>query len=237
MALTISNLTTATRTTAGATLTFTITAAIGDWLVIAIAADNAGTNGAASLQTNASDTVGNLYLNRGGIINRDPGAASAGCSLGIWTCEVNNTMSSTVATFNLSPNTTRVAGMVYKVVAASGFVPRFDSVGAGAVGGGTTSTITATGVPNGYTIFGATATEHTAIPTGDADTTNGSWSTIYGVASSSGTATTSMAVGAQWKTVNATGDQTFNPSFGATRDWATNWIELYEAPRRHYVFS
>jgi hypothetical protein len=56
--------------------------------------------------------------------------------------------------------------------------------------------------------------ENNAVPTGDADTLNGSWSAIDGVATTGGSANTNTTVAMQYKTVTATGAQTFNPTGG-----------------------
>lgn len=238
MSLTISNLTTGTLAAAAATMSISsVTASVGTWLVVVVASDNAGGGGANSLTTTMTDSVGNVYTNRGGLILNDPTSANAGCTLGIWTAEIALAISAGTITANFSPDTTRAAGLVYLVTPAQHYTPAYGSAGAGATSTSTTNTITATAVPINYTIFGCTAVENTIVPaTPDADTTNGSWSTQYGQASSSGTAATSMAVAAQWKTVTATGDQTYNLTYdGANnRDSAVNWITLYAKPIEYW---
>jgi hypothetical protein len=230
MALTISNLTTATGATSTTTKTISsVTANPGDMLVVVVAADNNGSSGAASLQSTMTDSAGNVYTNRV-LYNHDPGAAAAGSTLGIWTADIAKAISAGTITVNFSPATTRMAAVVYRVVPGTYEKVNYGSAGAGAVSTGTTNTITATNVPIGYTIFGCTSVENTIVPaTPDTDTTNGSWSTQYGVASSSGTAASSMSVGSQWKTVTATGNQTYNLTYdGANnRDSAVNWITIY----------
>ena len=214
-----------------------ITAPRGTWLVVVVAADNATSGGANSLTTVMTDSVGNVYTNRGGLILNDPGAASAGCTLGIWTAEIDIPISAGTITANFSTSTTRAAAVVFMVTPATYYEPAYGSAGAGATSTSTTNTITATAVPINYTIFGCTAVENTIVPaTPDSDTVNGSWSTQQGTASSSGTANSSMAVAAQWKTVTATGDQTYNLTYdGANnRDSAVNWITLYAKPIEYW---
>jgi hypothetical protein len=98
------------------------------------------------------------------------------------------------------------------------------AIGAGFTGSGTAHSAAAVSVENGYTIFGATALEQTTAATADSDTTNGSWSSAYTRAASTGTQATSQSITSQQKTVNATGNQTYNTSSGSTRDWAVNTI-------------
>lgn len=232
MALTISNAGTGSSNTSTTTLTVTgVTAAVGDWLVVICAADNNGTSGAASLTTSMSDSAGNTYTNRGGLINHDPGVAAAGATLGMWTCNVTSALSSATLTLNFSPATVAKAAIVYKVVPQSGFTVAFDRVGAGATSTTTTKTITASNVIHNRTIFGGVALESSAAITSDSDTTDGSWSTAY-TQTSGGT----MEVSGQWKTVTGTGNQTFNISMAASTDGAINWLTLYEARKSVPVF-
>jgi len=231
MAATVSNLNTNNSTSSGATLTVgSITASVGDWLVVMVASDNNGTNGAASLSTTMTDNAAggsNTYTNRGGIINQDPGAAAAGASFSIWTCQVVRPLSGSTITANFSPNTTSKAIIVYLVQPAADEGIEFVSVGAGGTGSGTTQTgANAVSVTNGDMIFAGSAVEASATVTGDSDTTNGNWSTAYQAVANTGTSGTSMTMTAQHKTVSATGNQTWATTTSGSQDWAANYLIL-----------
>lgn len=224
MALTISQVGSNNSATSTATLAVTaVTAAVGDWLVVMVAADNAGTNGAASLSS-VTDSAGNSYTMTSSTY--DPGAASAGATFGLFHARTTATLTGGTVTANFSPNTTAKAMVIYKVVPGANEVVAFDRVGAGYTG--TTKSITATAVTNGYTIFAGMAVETNAAVTADTDTTNGSWASQYTAVGNTGTSTTSQRVCGQYKTVTATGDQTFNTA--TSGDGAVNWLTLYPAP-------
>lgn len=224
MALTISQVGSIHSVTSSATLAVTsVTAAIDDWLVVMVAADNAGTSGAASLSS-VTDSAGNSYtMTRS---NYDPGVASDGATFGLFRAKVTATLTNNTITANFSPNTTAKAMVIYKVAPGANEVVAFDRVGAGYTG--TTKSITATAVTKGYTIFAGMAVETNAAVTADTDTTNGSWASQYTAVGNTGTSTTSQRVCGQYKTVTATGDQTFNTATAG--DGAVNWLTLYPAP-------
>jgi hypothetical protein len=89
----------------------------------------------------------------------------------------------------------------------------------------------AVSVTNGHTIFGATATEDIAVAPADTDTTNGNWSTAYTITANTGTIATGAALTTQYKTVNATGNQSYNTSTAAARDFAINYLILRTIPK------
>jgi hypothetical protein len=229
MSLTVSALATASSNTSGATLAVTVTAAIGDMLVLAVAADNAGAAGIASLSATVTDSAGNTWVNQGGLINRTPGGvASDGTTLGIWTCLVSATLTAGTITASFSPNTTAKAALSWKAVAPAGQVPTFHSVGAGVTGTGSSATTGAVSVPSGYTFIGFWAAESNNDANPDADTTNGTWSSLQSAIGGT-LANVSTAINSQWKTTTAAGNQTFNITSG-TRDYALNWLILYAYP-------
>lgn len=226
MALTVTNAGSNNSTTSGATLAVTaVTAAVGDWLVVMVAADNAGTNGAASLTT-VTDAGGNTYT--AALTNYDPGTASSGATFGLYYAAVTTALSSATVNANFSPNTTSKAMLIYRVVPGANETVTLDRVGPGVAS--TTKAITATAVASGYTLFAGMAVETLSAVTADSDTTNGSWSSQYTELASTGTTATSMRVCGQYKTVTATGDQTFDTA--TSGDGAVNWLTLY--PRYGY---
>lgn len=228
MPLTISNVTTANSTTAGPTLALTgITAAVGEWLVLAVAADNNGPAGASSTSASITDAAGNTWTQRAST-NYTPGATAAdGTTVSIWTCVVTHALSSATITVNFSPDTTAKAAVLKKASPGSGEVITFDAVGAGVTATGTTFSAGAVSVNVGHTIFGWTGLENNSAPTADSDTTNGSWSTAQTATASTGTSTTSQSISGQHKTVTATGSQTYDTTGGATRDGAANYLILF----------
>lgn len=226
MALTFANVTTANSTSSGATLTTgNISVAKNLWIIVAVAADNAGTNGAASL-TSVTDSVGNSYQQLT-LVNRTAGsAANDGTTLGIYLAKVSTALSSGTITANFSPNTTCKAMNVKSITPGAGEKVTVVSTGSGSTGSGTAYSAGALSVTNGYTIYGATALEQIAAATADSDTTNGSWSTEYTASADTGSNSGSQSITSQQKTVTATGNQTYNTSSGSTRDYAINAVVL-----------
>lgn len=225
---TITDHATANSTTSTATLDVTgITAAVGDFLVLACAADNAGASGVSSTSATITDAAGNTWTRQSVTPNSPGSAASDGTTLSIWTCPVTATLSSATITINFSPNTTSKAAILKKIVPATG-----ESIYLAATGGGATGVLTGTwaaptvSVPQGSTIFGFVANESRVAQTADSDTTSGSWSADQTSLADTGTTGTSQAIGAQWKTVTATGNQTYDRTSGAAREWAANYIIL-----------
>lgn len=227
MPLTISNVTTANSTTSGATLDLTgVSAAIGDWLVLAVAADNAGAAGVSATSASITDAAGNTWTRRSETNNTPTGAANDGTTLSIWTCPVTATLSSATITVNFSPNTTAKAALLKKVVPGAGEVVRFVSVGAGFTGTTIPFSSGNVSVDVGYTIFGYTAAESANSFTNDSDTTNGSWSTAQTALANTGVGGTSQSLTGQHKTATASGNQSYDTTHIANRDWALNYIIL-----------
>src|SRR5690349_17070345 len=122
MAATISDIGSATSNSATTSLTSgaTITASVGDFLLAVVAADNAGTNGLSSIST-FTDTSSNTWT-RQTLVNNDPGAAAAGCTLAIWTAPITVALSSGTVTQNFTTNTTAKAMEVYRIQPGAGEV-------------------------------------------------------------------------------------------------------------------
>lgn len=226
-ALTISDLGNGNSSSSGATVATgsTITASTGDWLVAIVAADNNGTNGATSLSS-VTDSSSNSWTQRA-LANQDPGAAAAGATLGIFTAPITSAPSSGTVTANFSPATTSKAIQVYRVQPPAGCaVIYIDADATGTTGASAASATTTVSVIINDTIFGAVAIETgTPGPSGDADSTNGSWSSALIRAGNTGTNATSMVNLSQYKTATATGNQTHNSTFSST-DWAASYLIL-----------
>lgn len=118
MGITVTQAASATSITSNTSLSITgVTAAVGDWLVVAVVADNAGTGGAATL-TGVSDGS-NTYTERT-FINNDPGTANAGLTLGIYTAPITSALSGATLTVSFSGNTECKVAQVFKLTPGSG---------------------------------------------------------------------------------------------------------------------
>lgn len=230
MSLTIANITTATSTSAGATLDLTgVTAAIGDLLVLGVAADNAGASGVTSTSSTITDAAGNTWTQRASTTYSPGGAAADGATLTIFTSTITSPLSSATLTVNFSPDTTSKAAGLKKVTPTAGATVVVDSAGSGVTGTGTAHSSGNVSVPLGSVIFGFTAIESISGGlTNDSDTTNGSWSTAQTAFADTGTVATSQCITGQQKAVTATGNQSYDTSNAATRDWALNYLILHE---------
>lgn len=69
--------------------------------------------------------------------------------------------------------------------------------------------------------------------TGDADTTNGSWSAITGPTATTGTTLAAVKVIAQWKITTADGTQTYNPTHSVTTNVSAVAIVLAFSPPQY----
>lgn len=208
----------------------TVTASVGDGLVVIAASSNDGSGGAAS-QTDVVDSDGvNTYTQRA-LINYDPGAAGAGATLGIYTCVVTNALSGDTITVNHSGNTSEKAVQVYKIVPGASEVISFISAdGTGSTGNATThSAPTAAGVASGDIIFGAAAIETDDAVTGDGDTSNGSWSSILSRLADNGADAATMVCSSQHKTTTGAGDQAWECTTVTGRDSARTYCVMRSA--------
>jgi hypothetical protein len=227
MALTIVQAGSNVSTTDTLTLSVSVTAAVGTMLVVCVAASNDASGGGPSL-IDVTDAAGNTYTSRG-IINYDPGATSAGSTLGIFTAPITSALSAANVTANFNPLTIQTAMVIHKVTPAAGQTVTFRAQGAGATGNATSYSITASAVASGDTIFGAAAIETDDTVTADSDTTNGSWSAQYLALADGGADASTETIVAQYKTTTGAGDQTYDPTTVTGRDAAWNWITIYEA--------
>jgi hypothetical protein len=212
-----------------------VSAAVGDWLVVAIGADNAEGSGGPSI---ASVTDGvNTYELRA-ITNYDPAAASAGATVAFYTANVTSALTNSAVTVNFSPATQNKTAHIYKVVESDpNRILRAVAGAAGSSGSASTMSVTTGSVTSGNTVFAATAAETDDGLTGDSDTTNGSWSSaIYGIGQGAND-NASLALLSQYKIVNATGTQTFNTSVvgGSGRDFATNFLIIESTFRPQFL--
>ena len=231
MALTINGAGSASSTTSSATLStsaFIQTWSNPDLIVVCVAADNNGTNGAASISS-VSDSKGHTYTQRQ-IQNQDPGAAAAGATVAIYTAVATTGLTNgDTITVNFSPNTAAKAMYVWRVSAASTEFVKYVTAG-GAVGATANPTVTTVSITSGNAMIGALASESNVTPTADTDTTGGSWAGHTNATANTGTAATSMNVHTGYKITTATGTQTWNQTLVAN-DWANAYIVLNPAAR------
>lgn len=200
---------------------------VGSMGVVCVAADNAGTGGSVKNFGTASDTVGNTWTLQFDLIY-DPGAANAGVEVGCWTAPIT-TQNSLSVTVNFLSSVTAKSGNLYKVTASGGNVVQYVSGTAkcDACTSGQTS-----GTPNivtdtmnvGDGVIAVLGAESSAAVTGDADTTNGSWSSAD-TTQSGGT----MLISSQFKVQTTTSStQSYDPTLTSC-DWQTAYVHLKEA--------
>lgn len=231
MALTFANVTTGTSNASGASMTSgSATVAKNVWIIVAVAADNAGTNGVSSI-TSVTDSAGNYYRELSETNRTAGNVANDGTTLGIYLAKVTNALSAGTITVNFSPNTIASAMSVKSITPGAGEKVSVLTIGSGVTGSAATFSAGAISVPNGYTIYGATAIEQSTPAVADSDTTNGSWSTAHTASGDTGSNSGSQSISTQQKTVTATGNQTYDLTNGGTiRDYAINAVVLWAEP-------
>lgn len=196
----------------------------GALAILCVAYDNSANQG-LDPYSSISDSVGNTWTPRVNILN-DPGNANAGSALRIFTSLITTLTTANTITVSFGSSTTAKAWTLTEVTAATGFVPSYVT-GTGAIFTSATPTITSGTINNGDLILGVVGREANGTRTGDADTTNGTWSTAQ--QTGFGTTTAGQEIISQYKIVNATGTQTYNPTFSTSADGNIAWIQILEA--------
>lgn len=227
MALTLSSVNQNNSTSSGTTLTIgSITAAVGDWLIVIVACDNSATGGGTPLDDNAvTDSAGNSYTRRTNRTQQTGTGPGEGVSMSAYTAEITSALSSGTVTVTLSTNTTSKAALVRKVVPGAGEAVSWVTNG-GAQGSTNTPTITSSSITNGDVVIGYVGIETNQSTSQDSDTTNGTWSTQHTAVANTTVDGTSIRVSSQHKTVTATATQTYNVSITNARDWVIHWAHL-----------
>jgi hypothetical protein len=202
-------------------------AAIGDWVLVEVAASNDGTNGAASGIASIVDSDGvNVYTLRA-TINYDPGAAGAGATLYFFTCPVTDALTSASVTVTFSVNTSEKAMQVWRIQPGAGEVISLVSVDTtGSTGSATTHSAPTVSVPVGGVIFAAAAIETDDTVTGDSDTTNGAWAGLTTRLADNGADAATMSLCMQGKIVTGAGDQAWACTTVSGRDSARSTLVL-----------
>jgi hypothetical protein len=203
--------------------------AAGSYAVLCLAYDNSGGSGADPFSS-ITDSVGNNWYS---IVRPlyDPGAASAGVSLGIFYSPQNVSALTTGNTITVSfgaNSTTAKAWTLHEITCATGtrVVVAASGNNTGAASG--TPTVTTASVPNGGMVIGAGAAESANTWVQDGDTTNGNWSAQQ--SNAAGTGTSGMSITSQRKVVTATATQTYNPTL-TSADVILGWAIFVEQPR------
>jgi len=208
--------------TAGAVATATVSAAIGDTLIVVASGDNRGGATEGLPAGGITDSSGHTWTRLG--YQKSTAAALTACEVAVYGTEITTAMSGGTVTLTAHANCNSKSFHVWRFRGPS---TTLRAASVGAEGSSTTPSVTHTGPVNTDLVIGAYAIEG---PTGDsvtadADTTNGTWSAVTKHGTSGGTDTSNVAHAAQWKAVNATGSQTFNPTI-TSRDWEAVIVAL-----------
>lgn len=196
--------------------------------VLCVALDNAGASGStAAAPTSFTDAKGNTWTRRQDAIF-DPGAASAGVELAIYTATLSAALlTSDTSTINWA-SAVSVGAKAWTLREITAGANKFASYVTGNANTGSTTgtpTVTTGSITSGDCVIGAGGAESADTWAGDADTTNGSWSTHQHNAA--GTGNSGMSVTSQAKVVNATATQTYNPTL-TSADCILAWIQVTE---------
>lgn len=197
---------------AGASITITPTSnlAAGSMAVLVVVVDNLGSGGSTSCTPTAeTDSVGNAYTR---VLTRiyDPGAAAAGVEMAIYTAHLSTafTTGNNLVFDFVTVSPVAKTWTLTEVIPTAGLQMTFLSSACGAVCGSATATptVTTVSITSGDAVVAAGGAESTLTWTGDADTTNGSWTNEqeFGV--------TGMSITTQAKVVTGTATQTYNPT-------------------------
>lgn len=233
MAITVLDATPAAIAAAGTTFAFQpgIAAAPGDVLLVIIAQDNGGTNGAQSMTapTLINQTAGKGTVTQRRAQNYDPGAVDAGITQGIFEVAITAPFETTDWIQANSSASDQIAVHVVRLRPDPGFVLSFGATG-GTTGSSTNAPTTTTGsITSGDVVVAAYAGETNESITGDADTSNGSWSTQQQATANTGTVGTSVRVAAQWKVVTGTAAQTYNPTNTTAANSVVGYVTYTQA--------
>lgn len=227
MALTAANRGTGGNATAATSITITpgTNFTAGAVAILCLSYDNSGTQGADPFST-ITDTVGNTWTSRINVLN-DPGNASAGSTLRIFTSTVSSlTTANTITVAFGGISTTAKAWTLTEVTSnATGGFASYVS-GSQATGSATTQTLTTSTIAINDFVLGALGQEGNGTRTADADTLNGSWSTAQ--STGFGTTTGGIEIITQYKIVTAAGAQTYNPTASPLGDWCMGWVTFTE---------
>jgi hypothetical protein len=206
--------------------------AVGNVLIARLAMDNTGGGGQATT-VSISDPRGNTWT-VGAAANQDPGAAAAGVSCRIAYCVVENAYTDgddLTVEFgnNTAADSTVVEEWANIDTVAPVAVAQVTNAGASA-----TPSVAITPTAADQLVYAAIGIEGPAgdTYTQDTDTTDGAWSGLTSLSTTSGTAAANATVRGASKLVTTAGtpaEQTWNPGI-TSRDWAAVAIVFAPAP-------
>lgn len=202
--------------------------ASGSLAILCVAYDNSGSSGADPFTAAPTDngTGNEAWISRQNAL-QDPGAASAGAVMRIFTSRVGTLGTAQTITWctgnNNGANNDKVAWTLWEAKGtlaggAAGYV-----TGNQFNGSGTAFTISTGIITNADAVICAIALEDSSSGADDTDTTNGSWSAGQSSFTSGGGGAGNMGTRSQYKIVTATGGQTWNFTVANT-DWAAAYI-------------
>lgn len=220
MALTVSEFATGSTTTSATSITISsLTAAVGDMLVVAVSSDNSVFPGSTPIGSSAvSDSASNTYTSRVNQTN-DPGNANEGVSLRVFTGTLTNALSNGSITVTLTASTSNVDILVWRIQCDAGETISYVTA-TGGTATGTSVSRTIGSLEPGSVAFGFAATETGGTFTGDSDTLEGSWSSEYQSIASN------TPVFSQYKIVDGTSTQTWTASWVNSADSASGTITI-----------
>lgn len=213
--------------TAGVAATATITADVGDVLIVIAGADDVAS--ADALGTTAvTDSAGNTWSRLTSQQNTDATPATF-AALAIYGSTITNALTGGTVTLTAHASSAVKDFTLYRFTGLSLTIRGVN----GGMGTGTTPAALASSAPlDGDLVIAATVLEGPTADTwtADADTTGGSWSANVSDGTTGGTATNNITIRSQYKIVNATGTQTYNGSNSVSRDWCRALVVLAPSP-------
>jgi len=200
----------------GSTLDVTATSTIpaGTVLVLAAVWDNIDLT--TPTLTSLSSAGGGTWTERATGSSGVTASAGAGIFSAVWTVQ---TVTEIAASATITTVTWSSASTDTKSVVIVGFDNQLEilrgAVVSGTSTGGTPSVTTSTAPITNDVVIGVIAGENNAAPSADADTLNGSWSSISSINTTGGGGASNTTIGIQAKTVTAGGNQTYNATTAA----------------------
>lgn len=197
-----------TNKTTGTTVTATTGAAVpvGATVIVVWAADNLSAT--TPTLSSVTDTKTNTYTV---IANVGSGSATAAAGQ-VAAIAISKITTALTATDTISAVASSASTVVKAMDAAyfNGLGTRVRATTATATGSSTGPTVTYASGLNGDVVIGFIANQDNTQPTGDSDTTNGSWALLGGVSSTGGAGGTNISIYSQYKILTADGSQTYN---------------------------
>lgn len=192
--------------TAGTADTATVTADVGDTLIIAAACDNISGGGAIGT-TAITDASSNTYTRQ--TLTEGTGTAGGNLALASFTAEIGTALSAATVTFTPDSTVDAKAFLVWRFT--GGPISTVGSTSSAGNDPGTSWSRDFTSAAADRLCVGLIGFETDApSPVWDSDTTNGSWSTAVTSGTTGAAAASNITVGSQYKITTAAGTQTWD---------------------------